>query len=155
MGTLNVTTAYLNQQLSDYMITPDGGMAIKMINKTGANSVKGTVLQAGETVSNSVELQNVQFDAVGVMYSDGVADGEEVWVVVSGKAYLLLEDTVGSTVGYWVFASTQDGRGNASLSLPPGGTIGSIEEHFKEIGHCLETVVGGTNQLALCFVHFN
>ena len=155
MGTINQTTAYMNQQYSDFMVTPDGGMAVKAINNTGSASVKGTVLQAGEVIFNSTDEQTVQFDAVAIMYSDGVADGESVWVVTSGKAKVLLEDSTASTLGYWVFASTQDGRGNATLALPSGGTIGAIDEHFKEIGHCLESVTAGTDQLALCFIHFN
>lgn len=155
MGVVNQTTAYINQQFNTFMITEDGGMAIKMINKTGSASVKGTVLMASTSVANAVNLQANQYDSAGIMYSNGVADGGEVWVVTSGKAYVLLADTTASTMGNWVFSSLTDGRANATLTAPPGGTISAIDEHFKEVGHCLQTVTAGTSKLALCFVHFN
>jgi len=151
----NLTGLFIDQQLTDKYITPEGGIAVKMINDTGAPSIKGTLVNCSSSVDNGVTIETVEFDTIGVIYEDGVADGQEVWVVVSGKAEVLLADGTASTRGYWVYADAVDGRANASLQLPPGGTIQALENHFKEIGHCLETKTSGTDVLALIAIHFN
>lgn len=145
----------MNQQLNDSMVTPEGGIAVKMINDTGAPSIKGTLIHPSATVDNGVSIETVEFDTIGVIYEDGIADGLEVWVITGGKAEVLLADGTTSTRGYWTFADPADGRANATLQLPPGGTIGAIENHFKEIGHCLESKTSGVNVLALIVLHFN
>jgi len=150
----NLTGAFIDQQLTDKLITPEGGIAIKMINKTGLPSVKGSVLAIENTIEKGVKLQTVEYDSVGVVYEDGIADGEEVWVVISGIAEVLLEDGTGGTMGYWTFAADTDGRADM-LQQPPGGTIVAIDNHFKEIGHCTETVASGTDVLCKIMMHFN
>jgi len=134
--------------------TPEGGLAIKLTNETGGNSVKGSVVHAGETVANSFELQSDEYDAIGVVYDDGIADGEECWVVVSGIAEVLLKDSTAATVGYWVKSADTDGR--AEVTTAPSG-IGAIaaSEHFREIGHCLESATAGTDVLVKVVLHFN
>lgn len=136
-------------------ISEIGGQMIALRNKTGAASVKGTVVSLSDTTDDSFKLQSSEFDAVGVVYESGIADGSECWVVISGKAQVLLTDGTASTRGYWVYADAVDGRANASVAIPAGGTIQELQNHFKEIGHCLESKTAGTNVLAKCVLHFN
>ncbi len=136
-------------------LTDDGGIATWMINDTGSPSVKGTVVEPG-SVANSFDVITADDpDPIGVVYDDGVADGEECRIVVSGKAYVLLQDSTASTVGNWVRVSaTQNGRVNATAATPPGGGVAELDQHVRECGHCLETVSGGTDKLMLMIVHF-
>jgi len=150
----DLTGAFIDQQLTDKLITPIGGVAVKFINKTGATSVKGNVLELSATTERAVRLQADEYDAMGVVYESGIADGEEMWVVITGIAEILLEDGTAGTLDYWVRASDTDGRGDM-LPVPPGGTIQEIDNHFKEIGHCLQTVSAGTDILCKIILHFN
>jgi hypothetical protein len=137
--------------------TPEGGSARQLINKTGAISKKGTLVEAGTAIDHSV--QNVSADdpdCIGVIYEDGIADGELVWVVTHGIGDVLLEDGSASTRGYWARVSvTQAGRADITLPNPPGGTIVEIDNHFREVGHCLQSVSSGTDKLARILLHFN
>ena len=135
--------------------TDIGGLAINLINKTGVNTVKGSIVSASSSSDNSFKLQASEYDAIGVVLEDGIADGQEAWVVISGVAEVLLENSTLSTRGNWVTCATTDGRANATATAPSGGTIMALENHFKEIGHCLESKVAGTNVLAKCVIHFN
>lgn len=133
-----------------------GGFMIQLINNTGSNSKKGTIVSIS-TIEQSVSITPADdIDAIGVIYSDGIPNGSMVWVVVSGPAQVLLEDSTSSTVGNWVKVSdTQAGRADATNTAPPGGTITALEDHFSEIGHCLENVTAGTDVLAWIHLHFN
>ena len=133
--------------------TPEGGIAFRMINKTGTASIKGTAVSPASAITNGFVLQSNEFDTIGFVYEDGIADGELCWVVKLGTAEALLEDGTASTAGNWVRASDVDGRADASLSAPPGNFNTATVEHFKEIGHCLETKAAGTNVLAKINIH--
>jgi hypothetical protein len=133
------------------MITDDGGTAYPFINNTGGASEKGRIVEiSGE---NSVEYTGVDsVDPIGIMYSDGVANGSIVWVVMHGKAKVLLDDNTGSTAGNWVETS-EAGYADATQADPPGPVLA----HFQEIGHCIETVAAGgagTHVLTTIIVHF-
>jgi len=130
-------------------------LKIPLINKTGFPTVKGTIVSASKLYDLSFDLQITQFDAIGVVADSGIADGQMAWIIMQGIADVLLEDGTVSTRGNFVFASTVDARANASQAIPDGGTIASINEHFKEIGHCLETKSAGTNVLCKAIIHFN
>ena len=135
--------------------TDIGGLAIKLINKTGANTVKGSVVSASSVLDGSFKLQINEYDAIGIVLESGIADGQETWIVISGVAEALLADNTLATRGNWVTCSATDGRANASATAPSGGTITNLDNHFKEIGHCLESKSAGTNVLAKCIIHFN
>lgn len=137
-----------------FKITPEGGYAIRLTNRTGAISVKGTVVTMSGLYDDAFALQTVEFDGVGICYESGVVDGAECWVVVSGIAEVLLKDGTGSTRGSWVKCADTDGRAEATT---PPTNIGALaaSEHFKEIGHCIQTVIAGINQLARVVLHFN
>jgi|LGVF01.2.fsa_nt_gb hypothetical protein len=151
----NLTGDFLDEQLTNSFNTPIGGRAIKLKNLTGAPSVKGTLVEANETTEDGFEILSDLYDCIGIIYEDGIADGEDCWVVVSGIAEVLLKDTTTSTTGNWVKASDTDGRADATLELPSGGTLPQLQEHFQEIGHCIETKVAGTDVLAKIVLHFN
>lgn len=136
-------------------ISEIGGQMIALTNKTGAPSIKGTLVNCSNTTDNAFSVETSEFDTIGVVYESGIADGAECWVVISGIAQVLLVDGTASTRGYWTYADAVDGRANATLPLPSGGTIAALENHFKEIGHCLESKVAGTNVLAKVMLHFN
>lgn len=137
--------------------TPEGGVAVRLTNKTGAATVKGAIVCTEASIDNAFVLEEADgFDPFGVVYESGVADGEDAWVVVGGIAEVLLQDATASTRGYWVRTSTTTaGRADATNAAPPGGTIGALETHLKEIGHCLESKTSGTGVLAKCILHFN
>lgn len=138
-------------------ITPEGGLARLYINKTGALSVRGTLLELSDTTANGVQAIGADENhPIGVMELSGIPDGALCWVVYSGPAYVLIEDGTAATLPYWVKVSENDsGRADATNANPPGGTIQALEDHLKEIGHCMESVGSGTDVLALVHLHFN
>ena len=65
---------------------------------------------------------------IGVVYTDGIADGSECWVVVAGIAEVLLVDTVATTRSYVAYSSaTTAGRIDTASTVPADTT------HFREI----------------------
>lgn len=134
------------------MITSIGGHAVRYTNKTGAASVKGKLVKINAAQANSVELTGANsVDCIGVMYSDGVADGSEVWVVVSGTAEVLLDDDTGASVDNWC-QTGEAGYCNAESESPIAAPT-----HFNEVGHALEAATaggGGTHQMIKINLHF-
>ncbi len=136
--------------------TVEGGIAIRLTNKTGAASVRGTIVVASTGTDNAFSAAGVDSDMpIGIVYDVGVVDGSECWVVVYGIAQVLLKDATAATRGYWVKVSDTAGRADATTSVPPGGTVGALEEHMQEVGHCIESKTSGTNVLSQCVIHFN
>ena len=135
-------------------VLPDGGggFYIKLINKTGVASIKGTVVCHGASADLGFDVAAAgSYDPVGVVLDDGVPDGGYCRVIVKGMAQILLVNSVGITRGDWIrLSATVDGRIDSSAS-PPGASV----THWAECGHGAETVTGGTNKLAWCDVHFN
>lgn len=148
-----------NTRLDEYEDRTDllerGVFKVLLTNKTGAPSVRGSIVSCSTLHDLSFILQTNEFDAIGVVSENGIADGELCYVIVNGIADVLLENGTASVRGNWVHAATTDGRADASLSQPSGGGFENASEHFKEIGHCLESKIAGTNVLAKCIVHFN
>lgn len=134
-------------------ITIEGGYAVLLTNKTGTTSVKGELVCASTGTDDAVELASADdTDIIGVMYSAGVTDGSEVWVVTSGIAEVLIEDGTTATRGYWAApSSTTAGRADLTTSVPPGVVLA----HFREIGHCIQSASSGTDVLARVVLHFN
>jgi hypothetical protein len=139
---------------SKVAFTPEGGIAVRMINKTGT-SVKGTIVTSyGSTVDNACVLSPIASTGgdrpFGVMYEADIPDGSLCWVVVAGIADVLLQTTLYSTTvspGYVVMASsTVVGRAD-SYQDPTAST------HDRECGHFLESKSSG-NQLVKVALHF-
>ena len=130
-------------------ITSDGGRFVSLINKTGAASVKGTIVRASTTTDDAFEVAPISSDEpIGIVLDNGVPDGSYCRVVTGGKAQVLLEDGVASTHGYWVeMSATVAGRAIVAADPVPA-------THWSEVGHCLESKVSGTDVLMWCNVHF-
>jgi hypothetical protein len=129
-----------------------GGLMIKLTNNTGSATVKGSVVSSSNSVDNAFKLQSDEFDAIGVVYESGISDGAEAWIVVSGIAEVLFKDGVASVREYLALSADTDGRATC-VEVPNVNPV--VAEHFKEIGHTLESKDAGTNVLVKCVLHFN
>jgi hypothetical protein len=134
-------------------ITPIGGYAIKLTNRTGGSTVAGQLVKADTATNDAVILTAADDDeCFGVFLDSGVADGSEAWVVVAGIADVAMADNTAATRGNWVETS-EAGYADATSATPAAAPA-----HFQEIGHCIETVAAGgagTHILARCVLHFN
>ncbi len=125
-------------------MTAIGGFAVKLTNNTGGNSVEGQLVMADTTDENSFDTAATNaLDTIGVVYNGGVADGSDVWIVIGGIAEVLL-DAGGCVHNDRLISSAT--AGSADVGNSP-----SIAEHFQEIGHAIETVVGAG--LAKAMIH--
>ena len=137
-------------------LTPDGGVAVKMTNKTGESSIEGTVVGVSHSgIDNAVQKIIVDIpDPIGVIAENGVSDGAEVWVVISGIAKVLF---IGNTTrGHLArgFLSSDSGyiSGYGLSEAVPTSPFAN-DKHFYEFGHVLESRVGAG--LSKCVLHFN
>ena len=138
-------------QSDNVMFTAEGGLAIRLTNKTGSASVKGDLVRADTGVDNAFILTGADDDeCLGAVYEAGVADGSQAWVVVAGIAEVLLKDTTEAIRGNWVETSDTAGRADATQASPAAAPA-----HFQEIGHSIENKSSGTNVLAKIVMHFN
>lgn len=144
-------------ETDEIKLTPEGGIAQRYINKTGT-SVKGMVVSVynSTAINNAVAKSVVDVpDSIGIIYESGIADGEYVWVVTSGKADVLFvgNTTVKNLARTFI---TADGAsyiaGYALAEAFPTSPFAS-DKHFCEIGHVLESRVGAG--LARVNLHFN
>lgn len=136
-------------------LTPEGGIAVQLTNRTGANSVKGTLVHPDSATSDGVILVPVNdADPIGVVYEAGIADGSLLWIVIAGIAevYFVNGATQGQFARMCVTADTNDAPGFAMAEAVPTPPL-ATDKHFQEIGHVLQTVAAGN--LARCIIHFN
>ena len=90
--------------------TTEGGVYETYVNNTGT-SVKGTIVIASTSVDNGVDIAPANsISAIGIIYESGIANGNNVKVVVYGKAEVLLKNDVAATRGYWCGVSDTAGR---------------------------------------------
>lgn len=147
----SVSLEYLNSRIGSGTngFTPEGGLYVTFINNTGT-SVKGTVVIASNTIYNGVDIAPANSTMpIGVIYENGISNGQPVKVVICGKAQVLLKNGESSNNGYWCGVSDVPGRMYQQSSVP------DTVSHNREIGHSLETKTGGTNVLSLVQIHFN
>lgn len=129
---------------SNFKITAIGGYAVKLTNNTGVNSVEGQQVEADDADENSYKVADANsLMVVGYVYNAGVADGSEVWIVTGGIAEMLVD--AGGCVHHDRMVSSAT-AGSAGVSNTP-----SVADHFAEIGHAIETVVGAG--LAKVMIH--
>ena len=131
-----------------------GAFAVWMTNRTGAASIKGTIVTASRDYDSAIMIEDADngYDAFGIIYQNGVLDGNQVLVIVAGIAEVLIQDGQAVAHGNLMRCSdTVDGRA-IPVNIPPPP---NQDQHFKEIGHCIESKASGTNVLAKCIVHFN
>lgn len=137
-------------------ITPDGGLAVKMTNKTGAATVKGYCVSNSGTVENAVRLTPVdEPTCMGVCYNSGIADGLETWIIVSGLAYVYFwgATTIGHMARTGLAADAGVTAGQAASEAFPAAPGFSTDAHFCKIGNVLETIASAG--LAKCVLQFN
>ena len=139
--------------------TPDGGLGISLINKTGATSVKGMLVIPDGSVDSAFTLVPVNDpDCMGVIYGDDdgnqVADGIACWIVISGIAKVLFQaaTTRNHFARITITADADDAAGKAISEALPTSPF-SNDKHFQEIGHIIEAI-GGAG-LALVVLHFD
>ncbi len=138
-------------------MTALGGIAIKLTNRTGSNTVQGQLVKPDTANNDSVILTAADdLELIGVFLESGVANNSEAWVVIYGIADVAMEDNTTATRGNWVRGSiTEAGYADATNASAPQPIN---QTHFAEIGHCIETVSatgGGTHILARCTLMFN
>lgn len=158
-NTANAKFTVDNQEFSRYspktIETPEGGKAVRMTNRTGAASVKGYLVSASPDYDNSVRLTQISTpDCIGVCYEDGVPDGAEMWVVVSGLAdvYFVGSATRGHYARMGFTEDTGEVIGQAISEAVPSAPF-TTDKHFAEIGHVLASRTGAG--LTKCVLHFN
>ncbi len=145
----------LKTHMSKVFYTELGGIAIPLINKTGATSVKGMVVRTSPTVANAVSYTDTSgaglYSPVGVIYNSGVADGEMVWVVIAGIAEVYAIEGYAVALGDGLRTTTgAPGKAGSFLASPTDA------EHWREIGHTLEAkTIGDANRLVKAVLHFN
>lgn len=137
-------------------LSDEGGMLVKMTNKTGAATIKGYVVGNSSTTANAFEKILIDApDPFGVIYESGVADGSEAWIVVGGIAEVYVTGSVSLNdfVRGWL---TADGAGyvagQGKAEAFPAAPFTS-DKHFYEIGHAIEARTGAG--LVKCVVHWN
>jgi len=130
-----------DMQIGDnLLITSVGGIAIKLINRTGHSSVKGEIVESSGTVDFEVTLESAGgVDPVGAIYNAGIAEGSDVWVACAGIVEVLY-DANGAINGGWVETSDLTaGRADGSAASPAAAPA-----HFEEMGHALEDAAANT-----------
>lgn len=136
-------------------ITPEGGIAVKLTNKTGSASIKGYCVTASDDFDNAVQLVPIgDPDCMGIVYESGIADGDEMWVITNGIAEVYFWDstTHGHLARTGLASDTGEVSGQAFSEPIPSPPFAS-DKHFCEIGHVLESRTGPG--LAKVNLHFN
>lgn len=130
-----------------------GSPLTTVINKTGSASVKGTLVAVHNSIDRAVRIPVAPYDIVGVVYTNGIADGGEIKIITGGLAEILLVDGTASGSAHWMRASS-DAYGRGVCTTDPTG-LGALtaDDHFKEIGHSIQAVSAGTNKLCLTIFH--
>jgi hypothetical protein len=139
------------------MITPEGGIAYRRVNKTGSASVKGHVVTPSSTTDNAVENIVVDVpDAIAVTYESGIADGELCWYVFTGitDVYFIGNTVRGHVARGFLTADVGYVAGQALSEALPTAPFG-VDKHFYEIGHVMESKTLPTGGLAKTNLHFN
>lgn len=147
-GTIELSAANSTINGPKFKITPEGGYAVKLTNKTGSSTVKGNLVKAHPSIANAFTLtSSSSLDCIGAVYQAGVADGSECYVVISGIAEVLFATS--TSPGNWVQNSMSvNGQADGNQSAPSSTNV-----HFLEVGHSISTVSAG--QLGKIIMHFN
>jgi hypothetical protein len=146
---------WLSTLNSNIKPTPLGGIAIKVINNTGAPSFQGGIVKTSPNIDGAVILCPVgNPDPMGVMLDDNVPNGLPMWIVISGKAKVFFVNAATKGLFARMTASGDTGAaaGKAICEAVPFEPF-SVDKHFQEVGHVLETT--GGSGLALINIHFN
>lgn len=132
-------------------LTPEGGVASKFTNNSGGTLAHGTAVSLSSSNDASVVPQNNEYDCIGFVYGSSI-NGGDCWVITCGVAEALFANGNQPQRGYWVKCSATDGRVEAAVG-PSSVSAIAAAEHFREVGHCLETKAAGTGVVARIVVH--
>lgn len=115
-----------------FKITKEGGFAIRLLNKTGAPTVKGELTQVSVDADEALTIASDPYAVQGPWYTSGVEDGESGFVVVSGMADVLLEDSTPANRSHWVRLSrVTPGRADATFDRPGIEVVGDSVVYTK------------------------
>ena len=138
-GTVYGTTGTFSAGVGNsyFKITPEGGFAVRLTNKSGAVTLKGQIVSHEGTVANAFNLTAVDANhCLGVVYESGVEDGAQCWVVVAGIAQVLMKNA--ATMGHICrIPLSTDGEGKA-VGYAMDAAQSSSASVYK-IGDVLET----------------
>ena len=148
---------------SKIKFTDIGGLAVLLTNRTGVDTIKGTIVAISDNIANPNSFivcpgtaSTRSFVPCGIVLEDGIAEGSDAWIVISGRAEVLLKDATASTVGYWSTVSSVAGRAEALLDQAPTGTTYAADSpHMRQIGSALETKGAGVDVLCKMILQFN
>lgn len=122
-------------------ITPEGGIAIKMLSHEAL--ARGQAVAVLASHINTVQKTAAStYGTIGFVYEAVTAADQDVWVVVSGVAPCLLKDSTNGVAGTYVVISDVAGRCDAAT-----GTA-----HDENLGRCLANITGGTDIVATILV---
>ena len=126
-------------------MTPEGGIAVKMTNKTGAESVKGSIVSLSTGTDNAFALAAIGASGVvGVVYEAGIADAAECWVVVKGIAETLFTNNI--THGMYARAPIANDNdkvaGRAVGAEIPANTF-NTDAYLARFGFVMESKAAG------------
>ena len=135
--------------------TNEAGLQVKLTNKTGANSVKGDIVEPSIGTDRAFALGTVNnIDPFGIVYEAGIADGAECWVWIQGCVQIRFQ--AATTREFYarvtVTADAGSAPGVAIAEALPSSPF-ATDKHFQEVGHVVESI-GGAG-LALTVLHFN
>lgn len=117
------------------------GSLAKIINRTGATSVKGTLVAASTAYSAAVMLPVTGYDVIGVVYESGIANGSSMWIWLPGShCRALLVNSTGMSRGQ---------RMAASLTTLGRMTTSTSDTDHARIGFSLQVQSGGTDILGI------
>ena len=137
-GTVYGTTGTFSAGVGNsyFKITPEGGFAVRLTNKSGAVTLKGQIVSHQGTVARAFDLTAVDANhCLGVVYESGVEDGAQCWVVVAGIAQVLMKNA--ATMGHICrIPLTADGGEAAGYAMDAEQ---SSSASVYKIGDVLET----------------
>lgn len=140
--------------ISKVKFTKEGGLAVRMKNRTGGVSIKGYIVEPAPIEDNAVKYtDNGDADPIGIVYESGVADQAEMWVVVSGIAEVYYGVAVTRATFSRVPIVSDGLTTGQAMNEPLPSSPFATDKHFQEIGHPLETTSGAG--LAKTILHFN
>ena len=134
-------------------VTNERGFLVKVKNNTGAASVKGHILAADPAADNAVIIEASGFDPIGICAESGIAAGSDMWMWCNGSiCQVMMKDSTAAVRGYVGLCDDVDGVAYV-IQVPNSNPV--VAEHFREIGHCMQSVDAGTGVMALFSIHFN
>lgn len=148
-----------NEQAGIMVFVGNKCFVTKRQNKQGTAIEQGQMVTTGSTTGSVKLTASDGNEATGVVFDASIANDAYGLIVVKGICLVAMEDNTAATIEFWLRTSISEaGYGNAETANPPGGGVGALDTHFKECGHCLESVGAGgvgAHILALCDIQFN